>query len=160
RISISGLSTFIRETVAEMEHIDPRNCRIVDAHYFRGRFAASEMAEKPDALYKERVWEDILMRAGVVTHYLPVARSADGGYAEKGIDVWFALETLELAMYKRFNVSVLIAGDGDYLPLLRKLHTLGTRTMILWWDFAYTDDAGRSRTTRTSQVLLDEATYA
>ena len=78
---------------------------------------------------------------------------------EKGIDVWLALEAYELAIYKRFDVSVLVVCDGDFLPLVRKLNTLGTRIMILGWDFKYVDQNGNDRETRTAQVLLDEVTY-
>jgi hypothetical protein len=79
-------------------------------------------AEERDILFQERVFEDVLMYEGVTTHYLPKGR--DG---EKGIDVWLALEAFEMAIYKRFDVLVLIAGDGDFVPLARKLNTLGTR---------------------------------
>jgi len=153
RISISGLHAFVRQQVAECEGIDPRRCQIVDAHYFRGRLRASD-AEDRDLLFKERVFEDVLIREGVTTHYLPLSR--DG---EKGIDVWLALEAFELAIYKRFDVSVLVASDGDFLPLVRKLNTLGTRVMILGWDFKFIDQNGNDRETRTAQVLLDEVTY-
>jgi len=35
---------------------------------------------------------------------------------EKGIDVWFALEAYELAIHKRFDVCVLVAGDFRLRP--------------------------------------------
>lgn len=154
RISISGLHNFIRQKVAMEEGADAKYCQIVDAHYFRGRVRAQD-AERRDLLLKERIFDDILMRQGVTTHYLPLG--PEGG--EKGIDVWLALEAYELAMYKRFDVSVLVASDGDFVPLLRKLNTLGTRVMVLSWDFQYTDQNGQVKETRTAQSLLDEATY-
>ena len=86
--------------------------------------------EERNRLLGERVFEDILLRQNITTHYLPMTAAG-----EKGIDVWLALETYELAVYKQFNVVVLIAGDGDFLPLVRKLNTLGTRVMLLAWDF-------------------------
>jgi cold shock CspA family protein len=153
RISIGGLHAFVRQQVADCEGTDSRYCQIVDAHYFRGRLRASD-AEDRDLLFKERVFDDILVREGVTTHYLPLSR--DG---EKGIDVWLALEAFELAIYKRFNVSVLVVCDGDFLPLVRKLNTTGTRVMVLGWDFRYVDQDGFERETRTAQVLLDEVTY-
>jgi cold shock CspA family protein len=153
RISVSGLHAFIRDEVGKCEGTDARYCQIVDAHYFRGRLRASE-AESRDILFRERVFEDVLVREGVTTHYLPL-----GPEGEKGIDVWLALEAFELAIYKRFNVSVLVASDGDYLPLIRKLNTLGTRVMVLGWDFKFIDQNGNDRETRTAQVLLDEGTY-
>jgi cold shock CspA family protein len=153
RISIGGLHAFIRQQVADCEKTDPRYCQIVDAHYFRGRLRAAD-AEDRDLLYKERVFDDVLVREGVTTHYLPLTREG-----EKGIDVWLALEAYELAIYKRFDVVVLVVCDGDFLPLVRKLNTLGTRVMVLGWDFHFVDPNGNDRETRTAQVLLDEVTY-
>lgn len=159
RISISGLHDFIKHEVSEEESNDVKLCQIVDSHYFRGRLNASEASERGDTLYYDRVFDDILMSEGVTTHYLPVKTGFDGQKQEKGIDVWLALEAFELAFYKRFNVLVLIASDGDYVPLVRKLNTLGTRVMVLSWDFEYSNDAGQKNTTRTSQDLLEEVTY-
>lgn len=153
RISIDGLHEFIRHQAAEAEGEDVKYCQIVDAHYFRGRPRAQE-ADARGLLLRERQFDDILMREGVITHYLPL-----GPDGEKGIDVWLALETYELAIYKRFDVIVLIACDGDFLPLVRKLNALGTRVMLLGWGFSYIDQSGKERETRTAQVLLEEVTY-
>ncbi|MCS6934942.1 MAG: NYN domain-containing protein [Chitinophagales bacterium] len=159
RISIGGLHDFIRYQVAEFEGTEERLCQIVDAHYFRGRLSATEALNKGNTLYYDRVFDDILSSEGVTTHYLPIRTKPTGERQEKGIDVWLALEAFELAFYKRFNVLVLIASDGDYVPLIRKLNSLGTRVMVLSWDFEYTDENGNTRGTRTSQELLEEVTY-
>jgi len=153
RVNITGLHDFIKKQVASLEGIDERYCQIVDAHYFRGRFSARE-AQNRNQLYGERLFDDVLVREGVTTHYLPASTEK-----ETGIDVWFALEAFEQAIYKRFSVCVLIACDGDYVPLARKLSTVGARVMVLGWDFKYIDDQGEERETRTSQWLLGEVTY-
>jgi cold shock CspA family protein len=153
RINITGLHDFIRKQVAAFEEVDERYCQIVDAHYFRGRFSARQTQNR-NQLYGERLFDDVLIREGVTTHYLPI--SAD---KETGIDVWFALEAFEQAIYKRFNVCALVASDGDYVPLARKLNTIGARVMVLGWDFKYVDEQGQERETRTSQWLLGEVTY-
>lgn len=158
RLSVTGLHEFIREEVAKAEGVDKRYCQIVDSHYFRGRLSASE-ARNREVLMAERKWDDVLMRTGIVTHYLPLTERDGRVVGEKGIDVWFALEAFELAIYKRFNVSVLIACDGDFIPLVRKLNTLGTRVMLLGWDYSYVDVDGKERKTVTSVRLLDEVTY-
>lgn len=158
RLNIAGLHEFIRNQVAQEEGIDARLCQIVDSHYFRGRLNAQEASKKGDLLYYDRVFDDILMGEGITTHYLPI-KTIGGVKQEKGIDVWLALEAYELAFYKRFNVLVLIASDGDYVPLVRKLNTLGTRVMVLAWDFEYTTETGKPWMTRTSQDLLEEVTY-
>ncbi|MEZ0538797.1 NYN domain-containing protein [Fibrella arboris] len=158
RISISGLHAFIRSQVAEVEDTDSNLCQIVDAHYFRGRLNAHEASQRGNQLFYDRLFDDILMSEGVVTHYLPV-KTYQGYRQEKGIDVWLALETYELATYKEFDVVVLITADGDYVPLIRKLNTLGTRVMVLSWDFEYLNDEGEKMVTRTSQDLLEEVSY-
>jgi cold shock CspA family protein len=153
RISIPGLHEFIRHYTAKVEGVDVRYCQIVESHFFRGRLSARE-ADARQKLYVERVFDDILMGEGVITHYLPMRRGS-----EKGIDVWLALEAFEQTLYKHFDVLVLIAGDSDFVPLARKVNSLGTRIMVLGWDFVYTDATGQERETVTSKLLLDEVSY-
>ena len=157
RLSITGLHAFIRDEVARQEGADKRFCQIVDAHYFRGRLSA-KAANAQDSLYRERQFDDVLIREGVTMHFLPLSSDRVGDVTEKGIDVWFALEAFELAVHKRFDVSVLVTGDGDFVPLVRKLNTLGTRVMLLAWDFEYLRD-GKPQATRASQALINEVTY-
>jgi uncharacterized LabA/DUF88 family protein/cold shock CspA family protein len=157
RISISGLHDFIRkETAVIMQVDDIRHCQIIDAHYFKGRSSAKELGEK---VQSERIFEDILMHENIVTHYLPLRYGENNTWQEKGIDVWLALEAYELAIYKRFDIVVLIAGDGDYVPLVRKLNTLGTRVMLLSWDYRYYNENGILAETKTSRQLLEEVLY-
>jgi cold shock CspA family protein len=100
------------------------------------------------------------MNENVVTHYMPLKYDKHTGRAvEKGIDVWLALEAYELAIYKRFDILVLIACDGDYVPLVRKINTVGSQVMLLSWDFKYEDENNNPRETRTSQSLLEEVSY-
>ncbi len=158
RLSVSGIHEFIRHQVAQLENTDIRYCQIVDSHYFRGRLSSYE-ANEQNKLLSERMFEDILMNEGVVTHYMPL-KSVDGRREEKGIDVWLALEAYELTIFKHFNLVVLIASDSDYIPLVRKLNSLGTRVMLLGWDFEYTDErTGKIKKTTTSLNLLQEVSY-
>ena len=156
RISISGLHEYIRREVAMLTQIDIRRCQIIDAHYFKGRSSAKDLGDK---VQSERVFEDILMRENIVSHYLPLRYTENNTIQEKGIDVWLALEAYELAIYKHFDILVLVAGDGDYVPLVRKLHTLGTQVMLLCWDFSYHNENGDIVETRTSRQLLDEVFF-
>ena len=165
RISIQGLHALIRDEVGKREQTDSRYCQIVEAHYFRGRFSADD-AKRHDAqrvdggdgiLFRERKFEDALIKAGVTPHFLPLFSHDDGRPREKGIDVWLALEAFDLARNKELNVIVLVTGDGDYVPLVRKLNGLGARVMITAWDLRLASD--RYGATRTAQALIDEVTY-
>ena len=173
RLSIAGLHRFVRSRITAQsfaeedragsrgpqgENDATRRCQVVDAHYFRGRLAALEAAAK-DSLLNERLFEDVLMKEGVTTHSLPLVRRRDQSLAEKGLDVWFALEAYEQTLLKRYDVTVLVACDRDYLPLVRKLNALGGEVMVLGWDFTHTDEMGVERQTVTSVDLLAEASY-
>jgi cold shock CspA family protein/uncharacterized LabA/DUF88 family protein len=156
RISIGGLHDFIRNEVACLTGMDIRRCQIIDAHYFKGRSSAKELGEK---VQSERIFEDILMRENIVSHYLPLRYNEYNMAQEKGIDVWLALEAYELAIYKHFDILALVAGDGDYVPLVRKLHTLGTQVMLISWDFTFHNESGEQVETKTSRQLLEEVFY-
>jgi hypothetical protein len=99
RISIYGIHSFIRKEVSELEGVDERRVQIVEAHYFRGRFSA-EAADQAGKLKAERMFDDVLIRAGVVQHYLPVDERSFKPQ-EKGIDVWLSLEAFDLAVHKK-----------------------------------------------------------
>ena len=150
-LCFEGLHDFVISRVATEEGVPPARCSLVAVHYFRGRLR-TDQAEDPDRLLAERRFEDVLISEGMTTHYMPLRR--DG--TEKGIDVWLALEAFEAAVNGRIDVCVLVTGDGDYVPLVRKLVALNTRVMVLGWDLPPVDEWGGAG---TSQSLLEAATY-
>ncbi len=158
RLSIAGLHRFIEAWVGA-EISGPGNAKIVDSQYFRGRLSAQEAQNRGNVLYYDRVFDDILMSSGVTTHYSPIRNNASGRRSEKGIDVWLALEAFESAMLRQLDVVVLIASDSDYVPLVRKIQSLGCKVMVLGWDFEFTTDNGSRMITRTSQDLLQECSH-
>jgi uncharacterized LabA/DUF88 family protein/cold shock CspA family protein len=158
RLSISGLHLFIKKQVAKELAVKERFCQIIDSHFFKGRMTAKDLASREHKLYSERVFDDILMYEGVISHYLPLKYLGEKAY-EKGIDVWLALEALELSLYKKFDVVVLVVCDGDYLPLLRKLISFGVKVMIINWEYEFYSDSGQKLTQKTAQSILDVATF-
>ena len=158
RLSITGLHNFIRNWIAEEEGEEVKQCRIVEAHYFRGRINAAEASQRGNQLYNDRVFDDILMSEDIHTHYLPL-RNLMGRKEERGIDVWLSLEVFELAMLRRFDVVALIVSDTDYVPLIRKLNAMGVNVMLLSWEFDYLNEEGVKVVTKTSHDLLRLASY-
>lgn len=157
RLSFKGLHEFIADAVAKNEGMDKRHCQIVDAAYFRGRLSAQQ-AQDQDKLYSDRIFEDVLMRANVTMFQRHLRTRQDGGFEEKGIDVWLALEAYEMASLKRYDVCVLVTGDGDFVPLVNKLNTLGSRVMLIGWDFSYERDS-RTYITHAATELIDRVNY-
>ncbi len=159
-LNVEGLQEFVRVKAAEMEGLSSHSlCQIVESHYFRGRFS-TDSAIQANKLEDDRRFDEQLIRSHVVQHYLPIDENRQ---KEKGIDVWLALEAFDLAVHKRFDVLALVACDGDYVQLVRKLSGIGTRVMLLMWDFEYdyTDSKGnlRHHITRPSRALRQVTTY-
>jgi cold shock CspA family protein/uncharacterized LabA/DUF88 family protein len=158
RLSFKGVHDFILAEVAKHEGVEARRCRINDAAYFRGRLTAQQAFDQ-DKLFSDRVFEDALMRADIALYQQHLATRADGSYEEKRIDVWLALEAYEMTRLKAYDVCVLITGDGDFVPLARKLNSLGVRVMLLGWDFEYEREDGRVMRTQVSTGLIDHVNY-
>ena len=129
-VNVKGLFQYIPDMIARHFGIDRKLLYITEAHYYRGRFKASD-ANKRNLLMKERQFEDSLIENDIIFHYKHLRPQESGGIIEKGIDTWFALDTYEMTLYRDFDYVVLISGDADHEMLARKLKALKTHTILL-----------------------------
>lgn len=141
-VNLKGLFSFIPEYISRIAGLDRKNLYITEAHYYRGRFKAKD-ADSRNLLLSERKFDDTLIENDVIFHYKHLRESPGGGIIEKGIDTWFALDTYELTLYRKFDYVVLISGDADHEILARKLKALKTHTVLLTWDPANTGSTSR-----------------
>ncbi len=151
RINVSGLFSFIKSKVAELEQDKEKNCLITESHFYRGRYRAYD-AQKKNILYSERKFEDSLIENDVVFHYKHLREIEKDGkmtVIEKGVDVWFALEAYEKSLYRQFDYVVLITGDADHEMLIRKLKAIKTKPILLTWNLTQQNS--------TSRLLSEEA---
>lgn len=143
RVNIKNLIKYIQKYIAEKYELAPDACIVTETHFFRGRYKAYD-AKKLNLLLEDRKFEDRLIENDVVLHYKHVYDLPDGTPHEKGIDVWFALETLELAMYRDFDFVVMITGDADYEMLARKLKSLKIPAILLSWHYDDQDPTAKA----------------
>lgn len=150
RIYLKGLIKYIQKCIAEKYVLDPASCLVTECHFFRGRYRAGD-AKMKKKLESDRRFEDRLIENDVIFHYKHVYDFPDGSVHEKGIDVWFALETFELAMYRDFDFVVLITGDADHEMLAKKIKALKKQVVLVTWNYQEQDS--------TSKLLKEEVTY-
>jgi len=143
RVNVKGLIKFIQKSIAEKYGLESSSCIVTETHFFRGRYKAYD-AKKLNLLLEDRKFEDRLIENDVVLHYKHVYNLPDGTPHEKGIDVWFALETYEMAMYRDFDFVVMITGDADYEMLARKLKSLKIPAVLLSWHYDDQDSTARA----------------
>ena len=142
KVNVKGLFQYIPEMIATKFGIDRKLLYITEAHYYRGRFKATD-AENRHLLFEERQFEDTLIENDIIFHYKHLRPNPSGGVIEKGVDTWFALDTYELTLYREFDYVVLISGDADHEMLARKLKALKTHAILLTWDPANTGSTSR-----------------
>lgn len=150
-INVKGLFEFIKKQVSSISHTDKKYCQITESHFYRGRYRVSDAQDK-DLLYNERLFEDSLIENDVVFHYKHLRKFENNGrvsVVEKGVDVWFALEAYEMALFRELDYVVLITGDADHEMLIKKLKAIKTKVILLTWD--------TSRYSATSVKLSEEA---
>jgi len=143
RVNVKGLIKYIQKSIADKYELESSSCVVTEAHFFRGRYKAYD-AKKLNLLLDDRRFEDRLIENDVVLHYKHVYDLPDGTPHEKGIDVWFALETLEMAMYRDFDFVVMITGDADYEMLARKLKSLKIPSILLSWHYDDQDPTAKA----------------
>ena len=149
RLNLKKLSAYICDQIAAQYGLDVNQCLITESHFFRGRFRMPD-AKKKNRLEADRAFEDSLIENDVIFHYKHVTELSPGIIKEKGIDVWFALESYELALYRDFDFVVLITGDADHEMLARKLKALKKQVVLVTWSFDEKDS--------TSPALKEEVT--
>jgi uncharacterized LabA/DUF88 family protein len=160
-------SVFERYAADKATHA-PDTTKIVAAHYYDGR--TSTNVATADALHRERDFEMSLIRAGIVPHYSPVRETPKAGpsqdehgftLAQKGVDVELSIDVLDFAHSDRYDVAVLVAGDEDFVPLVRRIGTLGKHTLLAYFAIdGWTDKNGKQhRSTFTSRALQDAASW-
>lgn len=152
-INIQKLFNYIRTQISEAYQADFRDCQITESHYFRGRYRAFDASNKR-LLYDERNFEDDLIENDIIFHYKHLREIKKDGTTmviEKGIDVWFALETYELSQIRQFDFVILITGDADHEMLIRKLKTMKVRVLLLTWNI--------TEQSSTSPFLKEEAIW-
>lgn len=109
--------------------------KVVYASWHQGIFAAKDATE--DQLRFERNRDHDLLHAGIEPKYLPMSQTQ----GEKGIDVALAVDALQVALYGKIDIAVLVTGDGDFVPLVRALNEQGVRVLVAFFQFE--DIAGR-----------------
>ncbi len=156
-LSFAGFHDFVRQWIAQEYDLMVNHCQLVQSHFFRGRFSL-QAAKTANALESDRYFDQLLMFAGITSHYYPMNEAVNPPQ-EKGIDVWMALEAYDVALHSGCDVIVLFISDQDFLPLIRKLHGIGVRALVVAVDIRYTDTGGLDRSLATSQQLVQEATH-
>jgi uncharacterized LabA/DUF88 family protein len=83
---------------------------------------------------KKNWYEELSNRSGYVikTSFDKIASS---GAIEKKIDIKIAIDIISLAYENAYDTAVLVSGDGDFLPVVKKIKEMDKKVEV--WAFRY-----------------------
>ena len=126
--------------------------KIVYAYWHQGLFPAHKAEHKH--LEKDRKRDIDLLKANI--QFKPQEVSELQG--EKGVDVALALDALELGIAGKIDVAVLVTGDGDFVPLVKKLAQYRIRVATVYFEYK-NEHNGNNYESFVDQFLKDLSDY-
>jgi uncharacterized LabA/DUF88 family protein len=63
----------------------------------------------------------------------------------KGVDIALTKDMLMEAVRDRYDIAILVAADGDYVPVLDEVQRLGKMVIVAFWDGDWVSDELRWR---------------
>lgn len=83
---------------------------------------------------KKRWYKELSNRSGYVIK-ASFDKIASSGAVEKKIDIKIAIDIVSLAYEDAYDTAVLVSGDGDFVPVVRKVKELVKNVEV--WAFKY-----------------------
>lgn len=147
-LSFQELHKLLEKCIAAKEqgHSD---YKVVYSAWFQGLHKESSASE--DKLRLDRKRHHDLLHAGIEPKNVPMSETQ----GEKGIDVYMAVETLQVGLDDKIDIAVLVTGDGDFVPLVRALMKNSVRVLISY--FEYEDSGNKSF---ANERLINAANYS
>jgi uncharacterized LabA/DUF88 family protein len=108
--------------------------RVVYGAWFQGMFGVSDSDEKQ--LRTDRNLYHDLMHAGIDPKFIPMPQS---GSSENGADVALAIDAMQVGLEGKVDITVLVTGDADFVPLARALMKQGIRVMAAYFEYEHGD---------------------
>jgi len=100
--------------------------------------------------------EDQLKEAGIESPYVFKRPKSGSNRPSKRVDISLAVDMLSHAHRKNYTLAILIAGDADYVPLVKAVKAEGSRVYVWFFDERY----GLSRDLRMSADYYAEISIA
>jgi uncharacterized LabA/DUF88 family protein len=126
--------------------------KVVYSAWFQGLYKESLAPE--DKLRLDRKRHNDLLHAGIEPKNIPMSEKQE----EKGIDVYMAVETLQVGLDDKIDMAILVTGDGDFVPLVRALMKNGVRVLIAYFEYEEINNNGPHKSF-ANERLINSANY-
>jgi len=83
---------------------------------------------------KKKWYKELTNRSGYIIK-ASFDKIATSGVIEKKVDIKIAIDIISLAYEDAYDTAVLVSGDGDFVPVVRKVKELEKNVEV--WAFKY-----------------------
>ncbi|MFW9989700.1 MAG: NYN domain-containing protein [Candidatus Odinarchaeota archaeon] len=83
---------------------------------------------------KKRWYKDLSAKSGYIIR-VSFDKISKNGVIEKKVDIKIAIDIISLASKNVYDTAVLVSGDGDFLPVIKKVKKLNKKVEL--WAFRY-----------------------
>ena len=83
---------------------------------------------------KKKWYNDLINQSGYEIK-ASFDKIASSGTIEKKVDIQIAIDIVSLAYEDAYDIAVLVSGDGDFVPILKKIREL--EKVVEIWAFKY-----------------------
>ncbi|NPA58817.1 MAG: NYN domain-containing protein [Aquificae bacterium] len=99
---------------------------LLRAYFYTGIPSGDLPKEVREQLRRQQGFLNELQNMGIKVKTIPLKKTPEG-YIEKGIDILIATDMISLAFRDAYDTAVLVSGDSDFLPVVKKIQELGKR---------------------------------
>jgi uncharacterized LabA/DUF88 family protein len=117
----------IKASYEKLKNIITRGRKLQNIFLYEG--AVYPMSSEKKSWYKE-----LANRSGYIIR-ASFDKIASGGAIEKKVDINIAVDIISLAYENVYDTAVLVSGDGDFIPVIKKIKELKKNVEI--WAFKY-----------------------
>ncbi len=90
------------------------------------------LKEKSRVIKRERFFQ-FLKRNGIIVKKIPLIEKPGGKQKEKEVDISLAIDMLDFAFQDKFDRAILVSGDGDFRPVIKRIQSYNKEIEI--WSF-------------------------
>jgi uncharacterized LabA/DUF88 family protein len=152
-LAFAGIDSFVINRLAKELGVEERYITITERHWFMAVLPAKYST--PKQALEEKGLRESLERNNIEPHF-PNLKIRNGKRVEKGVDVDFAV-TAAMGVKEKYDIVVIITGDGDFAKLIEHLNKKAVDTVLLYWDIPAS--GYRKARQGTAKELIDAVTY-
>jgi hypothetical protein len=124
--------TFKRDCFVWFKHFNGTNPLILNRRYSLETLAVRSYYYT-SAVGDEGLLSDVKDKLWNLRFHPQVYKKPKKDQKAKGVDIALTKDMLTHAFFSHYHVAILIAGDGDYVPLVQEVKRLGRRVFVAFF---------------------------